>query len=378
MAEPASPLEPAPGNPKFPLLDGLRGIAALSVLGYHWVAMTAVGGVVGELLGHGNIGVVIFFLLSGFLIYRPFVVARTPGGRPVSVRSFYLRRAVRIIPAYWVALTLLALWPGLVAFGDRWWQLYLFGQVYSPRLVFASGIGSAWSLCIEVSFYLLLPLYALAIMWALRRSARPVVFELGVLVLLALGSMGVHQVIARDASIANSSFTLPGTFYLFAVGMALAVVSVHTDLVERASRYANAAWLGAAALYVALALSVSAASLGSVNPLYVPTALLLLLPAAALPDGRRTIASVLLSYRPVAILGLVSYAFYLWHQTILQQLHERISQPALLLAVSIAATLVGAGLSYVIVERPALRTFARRRARQAPAAVVGMTAERLR
>jgi peptidoglycan/LPS O-acetylase OafA/YrhL len=359
MAAPAS--EPAAGNPKFPLLDGLRGIAALSVLGYHWVAATGVGGIAGELLGHGNIGVVIFFLLSGFLIYRPFVVARTPAGRPVSVRSFYLRRAVRIIPAYWVALSLLALWPGLAAFGDRWWQLYLFGQVYSPRLVFSGGIGPAWSLCIEVSFYLLLPLYAFAVVRALRRSARPVALELGVLALLAVGSMGVHQLIARDAAIANSSFTLPGTFYLFAVGMALAVVSVHTNLVERASRYANAAWLCALALYVALALGVSAASLGSVNPLYVPTALLLLLPAAALPDGRRTIASVLLAYRPVALLGLVSYAFYLWHQTIVEQLHRQISQPVVLLFASIAVTLVVAALSYVIVERPALRTFARRR-----------------
>jgi peptidoglycan/LPS O-acetylase OafA/YrhL len=338
------------------------------VLGYHWVAVAAVGGVAGELLGHGNIGVVIFFLLSGFLIYRPFVVARTPGGRPVSVRWFYLRRAVRIIPAYWVALTIIQLWTGLVAFHDRWWQLYLFGQIYSPRLVFAGGISPAWSLCIEVSFYLLLPLYALLIARVLGRSSRPVALELGVLAVLALGSMGVHQLIARDASIANSAFTLPGTFYLFAIGMALAIVSVHTNLVERASRYANAAWVAAAVIYVGLALSVSAKSLGSVNPAYIPTALLLLLPAAALPEGRRTIASMLLSFRPVALLGLVSYAFYLWHQTIVVELHKHVSQPVVLLGLSIALTALVAAVSYVIVERPALQTLARRRTRQAPTA----------
>jgi peptidoglycan/LPS O-acetylase OafA/YrhL len=356
VAAPSNPLAPVGGNLKFPLLDGLRAVAAVSVLCYHWVAITHRGGVLGKLLGHGDIGVVIFFLLSGFVIYRPFVAARHSGKPQPSIRRFYLRRAARIIPAYWVALTVIQLWTGVAGFHSRWWQLYLFGQIYSPRLVFGGGIGPAWSLCVEVSFYLLLPLYALCMSRVLARVARTAAVEIAVLVVLAIGAMGIHALIARTGADANLSFTLPGTFYLFAAGMILAIVSVHTALLERLYRFGDLAWLGGLALYVVIALSIPAVKLGSVNPLYVPTAVLLLLPAVARPIGQKRLWSArLLLARPVPTLGLISYAFYLWHQVLIVELARAVSEPAAVLALSLAAAFAVAYASYRVVEEPSLR-----------------------
>src|SRR3954466_7787357 len=94
-------------------------------------------------------------------------------------------RALRIVPAYWLALTVLALAPGLPdVFTGRWWVYYGLLQAYDPSW-FDKGIVNAWSLSTEVAFYALLPVYA----WVAPRVARGVRTELALLALLAGASM---------------------------------------------------------------------------------------------------------------------------------------------------------------------------------------------
>jgi peptidoglycan/LPS O-acetylase OafA/YrhL len=353
------PSQPRPAAPRFELIDSLRALAAGSVFLYHLAAVRpTLPAVVGKLFRHGNAGVVLFFLISGFLLYRPFVAARAGQGRPVRVRDFYVRRVLRIVPAYWLALTLLALYPGLPDFGHRWWQFYALGQIYDPHTTFA-GIGPAWSLCIEASFYLVLPLYAVVMDRALAgtpaRRRTPV--ELAALAGLAALSAGLHQWIHQQGASGNLGFTLPGTFYLFAVGMGVAVMHVHwqatgSAALARLARWAPACWLAAAALYVGLSLTISAQTLGSVHPVYALVALLILAPAVAGPRGR---AARALAWRPLALAGLISYAFYLWHQPILFQLARHVHAVGLLGLSAAALTIGVACLSYVLVERPAQR-----------------------
>ncbi len=73
-----------PRHPRFPLIDGMRAIAVLSVLAVHSAGFgQALGPSLGSrLLAHLNIGVAIFFLISGFLLYRPFIAHRTGGAAP--------------------------------------------------------------------------------------------------------------------------------------------------------------------------------------------------------------------------------------------------------------------------------------------------------
>src|SRR6476619_5721834 len=100
---------------KFPLLDPLRAAAAISVLVVHTTLITGAyeNYGYGQFLAHLDIGVPFFFLLSAFLLYRPFVVARADGTARTSFREYAKRRFVRIAPAYWAVLTISAVLPGM-------------------------------------------------------------------------------------------------------------------------------------------------------------------------------------------------------------------------------------------------------------------------
>src|SRR4051812_6590794 len=106
------PARPAPqaGGSRLDALDGLRGLAALGVLVLH-VWMFSYGdngkppkGLLDLALGELRLGVQLFFVLSGFLLFRPFVAAALGGGPRPSLRRYAVRRAARILPAYWAAV----------------------------------------------------------------------------------------------------------------------------------------------------------------------------------------------------------------------------------------------------------------------------------
>ena len=144
---------PPPGHPRFPLVDSLRAIAALSVLVYHTGYATSAirQPVYGAFIERLNVGVTLFFVISGFLLYRPFVAARLLGAPSSRLRDYARRRLLRIVPAYWLALTVLAIYPGLSGvFTNHWWIYYGFLQIYNDGTVL-QGIGPAWTLCIEIT-----------------------------------------------------------------------------------------------------------------------------------------------------------------------------------------------------------------------------------
>ena len=82
----------------------------------------------------GALGPIVFFAISGFLLYRPWVAARAAGAPAPAAGRYARRRALRILPAYWVALTVLAVFPGITGvFTGDWWRYYLFLQAYDAR-----------------------------------------------------------------------------------------------------------------------------------------------------------------------------------------------------------------------------------------------------
>jgi peptidoglycan/LPS O-acetylase OafA/YrhL len=120
---------------RFPLFDGLRAIAAVSVLVYHaafFASASRLDLTVTQYTAHLDVGVTVFFLISGFLLYRPFVRARLNHEAMPGVAAYGWRRLLRIGPAYWVALTLVALWLPLpyVFHGSGVPIYYGFGQIY--------------------------------------------------------------------------------------------------------------------------------------------------------------------------------------------------------------------------------------------------------
>ena len=141
--------------------------SGFSTQNHRWGAFTA----------RMEIGVAVFFLISGFLLYRPFVAAHLSGRPSPDVRTYLKRRLLRIVPAYWVALFFAAYVFHTVTMpiNNAKAVIVYFGflQIYSSHYIL-HGINAAWTLCVEMSFYLFLPLYAAAIAAWARRSGRDV------------------------------------------------------------------------------------------------------------------------------------------------------------------------------------------------------------
>ena len=156
--------------------DGLRAIAALLVVVDHVGQASGFTGrsSLGRFTARGEIGVSVFFLISGFLLYRPFAAAALAGRPGPNVRSYLVRRVLRIVPLYWVALVVNYLFTGWKSVHgvSGFLENAFFLQVYSRHWVF-HGITQAWSLCIEVTFYLALPLWAVAMRRLDRRRGLP-------------------------------------------------------------------------------------------------------------------------------------------------------------------------------------------------------------
>ena len=368
-------LTPPPGNPRFPEIDGLRALAALSVFLGHTVTGTVSPVAHPRLFLHAAQlsieGVAIFFVISGFLLYRPFLVARVRS-RPLGLPGYARRRITRIVPAYWVALTIFVVagWaPGVTP--HNWWIFYGFGQVYSSTTI-GQGIGAAWTLCTEAAFYALLPLLAMAL--ACGPPRRTVRREFLVLGLLALAALSFRWRLRSFADFATLD-TLPGMFLWFALGMALAVLSLAAVELGRRGRFAAlvqrhgpACWISAAALFVGLE-ELDHVHLGqwqgvASHLLAGLVAMLVVAPGAFPHPASRP---VMLLRRPWLVwLGLVSYAFYLYHTVVIARLDHALHALATgwrwpaVLAGSFAITCLCSAVSYYIVERPAMRWAVRR------------------
>jgi peptidoglycan/LPS O-acetylase OafA/YrhL len=364
----AVPLEPpavARLHAKFPALDGVRALAALSVVAFH-VEQLGYGqfGPAERVVGHLNSGVVLFFLLSGFLLYRPFVVARAEG-RHVATRAYLVRRLMRIVPAYWLALIALSIWPGLPGFyGGSWLGEFFFLKIYSAHSG-GTGLAIAWSLCTEVTFYLALPLYAFVLARATRRlgSERGFWLEIGVLAALSIGSVLLHTIFAGGSHNGGSVYTLPATAYLFCGGMLLALCSVHTkpilsELLRDVAQHRALCWLFGVALLVLVSFGVQT-TVGPTNPLYEPMAFLLLLPLTLAPRDSARLDRVLTT-RFIATLGVVSYGIYLWHYPLTPQIARatagagELGAGVVLLLFTASAAAILAFISFTVLERPAL------------------------
>jgi peptidoglycan/LPS O-acetylase OafA/YrhL len=361
-------------------LDAARGVAALSVLVYHsWlytrdqVSDTARASWTDYALHELRLGLVLFFVLSGFLLWRPWVAAGLGRRerRAGELHDYLVRRAARVLPAYYLALAgaIALVWPAGGTFGARLpspGQLPLF-LVFGEN--YAAGARMSldppmWTLVIEVSFYLLLPLAgALALRCAPRRWAQALV-PLG---LLAIGVWFNHAVAGRGGAIVSK--VLPAMLPYFAVGMLAALLLDGRVPARRAA----AVLLGAGA---ALVLGdgvwqAHGAWSGSHSYAYriwrdLPAAVGFAAIVAVAASGSLARAARR-RRRPLVALGTISYGVYLWHVPVLVAARHLgvlpLSTPlAALLALTVAGALATASWRWV--ERPSI-AWARRRVARA-------------
>jgi peptidoglycan/LPS O-acetylase OafA/YrhL len=326
------------GEPRYPALDAVRGLAALAVVAFHaykdLAGRPAWDTPLGTFVLSFQWAVPVFFVLSGFLLYRPFAAAIAAGeGRPAAV-PFLVRRAARIFPAYWLALVLFGtlakpgeLWTpdGLVRYG-------LLLQVFDANTVYHV-LGTAWSLSIEVAFYLALPVLA----WFVARLAgRPpgALRHLAVIAGLTIAAICLrNEVVAPLFGAAGgdpnlAGFTLAGSFTPFAGGMALAVLTVSRRPLLRSVRRAprlvrratagllrmEAPWLALALVAYSLGLTLEARHIGPWSSTdFAALAAVGLIAPLVLRPATSGIARWLGGSGALVGLGAVSYGLYLWH-----------------------------------------------------------------
>jgi peptidoglycan/LPS O-acetylase OafA/YrhL len=366
---------PPPRHPRFPLVDGLRAIAAISVLLVHVPGASSLPDPLPRLTGQLAIGVTFFFVISGFLLYRPFIAGHGGGPARPSVGDYAKRRFLRIYPAYWVALTVLTILPGFVGV-DEGGALAQYSLLQSlPVLGGPTCTGftdcdltHTWSLVVEVTFYALLPVYALCVARLTRRleGRRWLWTQLAILASLALLSQALVYVFFGGRPSLWVVWTVLGHFYAFSLGMGLAVTSVAIGngatrpwFVRFVSARPTVIWLGAAALFVGICLWLPEQYLvqtrferAIVSFGFGLVGLLLVAPAIF---GERSggLPRRFLALPAVAWLGLISYGIFLWHFAIASQLGDWPYGLALLATLSISIA-IGA-LSYYLIERPILR-----------------------
>jgi peptidoglycan/LPS O-acetylase OafA/YrhL len=376
----------------------LRGVAVLAVLLLHSSEFSGrvglgVGGRLGE--AAGGLGVIVFFVISGFLLYRPFAAARATGRRRTPVHRYARRRALRILPAYWIVLTILAAFPAVLGvFTGDWWRYYGFLQAYYGDGT-SSGIQVAWTLCVEVTFYVALPFWAAALARRAVTSRRSfAVSELVPLAGVAVVGLIIQILAARHTVPTVLGSTLPGASFWFAIGMTIAVLSV----IETAgpSRPVVLQWLGdqpllcwAVALAAVAGLMVMVpkgglfgliASAQQSQPasrtlirLVLDAIVIVGLVLPAVFAGRRAgVPRRILGSRPLVWLGIISYSFYLWHLTIVELIavkhttafsatglnlmaHVHSARMTVLFLISLAVAVPISAASYALFELPFLR-----------------------
>ncbi|MGH9234150.1 MAG: acyltransferase family protein [Acidimicrobiales bacterium] len=344
--------------------------------------------VTGNYLARLDVGVAIFFVLSGFLLYRPFVARRLDGRPRPDTRAYLRNRFLRIFPAYWLAFTVLVVVLDVRGRDEvqGLWDFvtfYALGQSYSAHTALG-GLQQAWTLTNEVAFYLVLPLWALGAACLARRLAprRAYVAELAVLATAAAGALAfrywVNTVDTSDVTAGTIDprvHWLPANFHMFVPGMTLALVLEWSrrrpqpyPALEWLRRHPMVCWAGAAACFWVVATQLGLGfEVGAAAPrtsiakelLYAAVGLLVVLPVAlagaTLPRSLRWLAS-----RPMVALGMVSYGIYLWHEGVLD-IYRDVFDVGIFTGSfprALAATLLGsiaaAAISYAVVERPAL------------------------
>jgi peptidoglycan/LPS O-acetylase OafA/YrhL len=328
----------------------------------------------GRAFARFDVGVPVFFVLSGFLLSRPIFLAaarRRPGPRPA---AYLWRRALRILPAYWLTVTAaMLLLPGNQDAPAGQWLSHLFLAQNYVTVPVAEGLSHMWSLSTEVSFYLLLPVIGAALIrLSGPRPERPVriLVVLGVSGLLGVGWL-VWVWTARPVPV-QMDLWLPAFLGWFGAGMALAVLSV-SDVAWRPVRLAHelgsslaTCWAAAGVLFwlsttsFAGPVDLVAPTPGEAvtkNLLYLGVATLLILPLV-FGDQRQGLVRRVLSGPLTTSLGEISYGLFLVHVPVIAGGYALLGWfpfTGSFLLVLIGTWLISVGLAaalYLLVERP--------------------------
>jgi peptidoglycan/LPS O-acetylase OafA/YrhL len=340
-------------------LDGLRGVAIVLVVAFHSrVVLYRAGFVDG-----GYLGVDLFFVLSGFLITALLLREEADRGR-VSFGNFYVRRALRLLPALFFFLAMHALYvvvtqpTALEGRGDEAGTILaavLYGSnwliTFDPTSV-ARGLGHLWSLAIEEQFYLLWPGIVIAFL-GLRRRVNVVVAIVGTAIVVVTVYRAALWLQGKDWT--EIYYRTDARADALLIGALLAILWVRGLTPRRG--LSVAAWMATAVMLVCVQLAQGSwLYLGGFTVFALAAAAMILVAVDGSWVGNRV-----LEWGPLRLLGRVSYGLYLWQSFVfyvVARYGDSWGAPTRLVVAYVAIACATA-VSWFVVERPALRLKAR-------------------
>lgn len=302
------------GTRYHPYIDGLRAVAVLSVVLYH-VGLPLFPG--------GFVGVDIFFVISGFLIINQ-IRTGIASGR-FSFADFWARRVVRILPPYLlvVAASVVAA-PFILVFADEYRQfgtevaysgamvsnfLYLGQEGYFNPARDTKVLLHLWSLAVEEQFYLLAPII-MVLIWKLPTKLRKILIA----ALLAMSFAGCIYWTSLGGDRNYGFYLAPLRAWEFIIGGLVASLASHVERLPSGIRR-SLPIAGLALIVFSVAMFTTEIPFPSYNAaLPVFGAVLAIAGCISAPE---VAAARVLSIRPIVFIGLVSYAWYLWHWPLL-------------------------------------------------------------
>lgn len=340
-----------------PQLDGLRALAVMIVLLHHWIPATY------QPVDHlGRLGVLLFFVLSGYLITGILLQCRALVQSGVessgfALKQFYIRRFLRIFPAYYAIL--IAGWMlhwNIIRETMLWHVTYTSNFYFAIRGEWQNPISHLWSLSVEEQFYLLWPAL---ILWLPRRLLSPTIIGLILTapIFRGIGSLaGLNPVAVWVLS--------PGCLDTLGAGAFLALSQHSPDLIPHWMR-GKIGWLP----WIGLPLLLGMMGLGWVNgdaPLFLAlydtgAALIAAFLVAGASSGIPGIAGKALEWHPIAYLGRISYGVYLLHLFVSNAINRLVTHlggshgPPYVIPLFLsyfATTLILASLSWRFLEAP--------------------------
>jgi peptidoglycan/LPS O-acetylase OafA/YrhL len=331
-----------------PTLDGWRCISIVGVMIAHGGnSVLQLFGIYSTLPGYGAIGVDIFFAISGFLICSRLIQEQNRFGR-ISLKGFYIRRAFRILPPYFLCLSGIALLAaaGLILVHRwEWLGCLFFFRNYVPAQLGGWYTGHFWSLAVEEHFYLIWP--GLLVLWGLPRARRWVpVLALAIAVWRALEyrlELGTHV-------IPGLGFFTRTDIRFDALLWGCWAALVFPELRERARWFRPAIWaclVGAFAFCVVFKPPFAFCWQSALAPLMLVGTILY-------PESW---AGRILETAPMRWIGTISYSLYLWQQVFLIGEKDVPHSLGILQSfpLNVVAVFACASFSYYLVERPLIK-----------------------
>jgi len=366
----------------FPTLNALRAVGAILVVLTHSAFNTGRinDGWTGAMLARFDFGVTLFFVLSGFLLSRPWFLAAALGEHHPSARHYLWKRALRILPLYWIVVVIaLAADPANDGSSPREWVSNLtLTQLYFHGLL-PSSLTQMWSLCTEVAFYVLLPLLCVVLTGRRPRGLDLRRVLVGVVVLSVLGvawQVRVAQIPGHEGHYAQ---WLPGYLPWFMVGMAFAACSAALTVTPDATRIGRVldrlgadltgCWILAAAVFAIactplagprLLLTPGAWEAGAKVVLYTVAGAFFVLPLVFGPEREGWVRDRLSGPVPTW-LGDISYGIFAIHLLVLNMVFWMLDLEVFtgrflsVAALTLAITFALSSLSFYLLERPVLR-----------------------